>query len=92
MRKAISATLEKCPYCQKEINQHPEQSQEDIKSKKLNIKKILFIAYAVLSVFVILGLYNSLSSSKMNLLDICVQHIRLMEIVFAQVIVSIMRS
>lgn len=68
--KAISATLEKCPYCQKEINQHPEQSQEDIKSKKLNIKKILFIAYAVLSVFVILGLYNSLSSSKMRNKDL----------------------
>lgn len=56
--KAISATSEKCPYCQQEINQQPEQSQEDNKTQKLNIKKILFIAYAVLSVFVILGLYN----------------------------------
>ena len=68
--KAISATSEKCPYCQKEINQQPEQSQEDNKTKKLNIKKILFIAYAVLSVFVILGLYNSLSSSKMRNKDL----------------------
>lgn len=64
--KAISATSEKCPYCQQEINQQPEQSQEDNKTQKLNIKKILFIAYAVLSVFVILGLYNSLSSAKMR--------------------------
>lgn len=38
--KAISATSEKCPYCQKEINQQPEQSQEDNKTQKLNIKKI----------------------------------------------------
>ena len=29
--KAISATSEKCPYCQKEINQQLEQSQEDSK-------------------------------------------------------------
>lgn len=64
--KAISATSEKCPYCQQEINQQPEQPQEDNKTQKLNIKKILFIAYAVLSVFVILGLYNSLSSAKMR--------------------------
>lgn len=68
--KAISATSEKCPYCQKEINQQPKQSQEDNKTKKLNIKKILFIAYAVLSVFVILGLYNSLSSAKMRNKDL----------------------
>ena len=38
--KAISATSEKCPYCQQEINQQPEQSQEDNKTQKLNIKKI----------------------------------------------------
>ena len=62
--KVISATLEKCPYCQKEINQQPEQSQEDNKPKKSNVKKILLIAYAVLSVFIIFGLYNSLSASK----------------------------
>lgn len=68
--KAISATSEKCPYCQKEINQQLEQSQEDSKSKKLNIKKILFIAYAVLSVFVILGLYNSLASAKIRNKDL----------------------
>lgn len=37
--KAISATSEKCPYCQQEINQQPEQSQEDNKTQKLNIKK-----------------------------------------------------
>ena len=68
--KVISATLEKCPYCQKEIGQQSEQSQEDSKSKELNIKRILFIAYAVLSIFVILGLYNSLSSSKMRNKDL----------------------
>lgn len=43
--KAISATSEKCSYCQQEINQQPEQPQEDNKTQKLNIKKILFIAY-----------------------------------------------
>ena len=46
--KAISATSEKCPYCQKEINQQPEQSQEDNKTQKLNIKKN--IVYSICSV------------------------------------------